>query len=77
MSTAVKQPYAKGLRRTEEILSTTRQMLIDEGAEALTMRRIAAKLDMSLSNLQHYFSTKGEKRSDAGRTTMRFCSIHK
>eukprot|EP00439_Symbiodinium_sp_Y106_P089171 s1_g1707.t1 len=33
-------------------------MLIEEGAEAVTMRRVAAKLGMSLSNLQHYFSTK-------------------
>ncbi len=58
MSTATRQPYAKGLRRTEEILAATRQMLIEEGAEAVTMRRVAAKLGMSLSNLQHYFSTK-------------------
>lgn len=58
MSTTARQSYAKGVRRTEEILSATREMLIREGAEALTMRRIAAKLDMSLSNLQHYFSTK-------------------
>eukprot|EP00435_Cladocopium_sp_Y103_P076767 s1_g506.t1 len=58
MSTATRQPYAKGLRRTEAILSATRQMLIEEGAEAVTMRRVAAKLGMSLSNLQHYFSTK-------------------
>lgn len=58
MSTAARQPYAKGVRRTEEILSATREMLIHEGAEALTMRRVAAKLGMSLSNLQHYFSTK-------------------
>ncbi|AWZ00305.1 MAG: TetR/AcrR family transcriptional regulator [Rhodobiaceae bacterium] len=58
MNTAVRQPYAKGVRRTEEILSATREMLIHEGAEALTMRRVAAKLDMSLSNLQHYFTTK-------------------
>ncbi len=58
MNTAVKQPYAKGLRRKEKILSATREMLIHEGAEALTMRRVAAKLGMTLSNLQHYFSTK-------------------
>lgn len=58
MSSAVRQPYAKGLRRTEKILSATREMLINEGAEALTMRRVATTLGMSLSNLQHYFSTK-------------------
>jgi AcrR family transcriptional regulator len=58
MSSTVRQPYAKGLRRTETILSVTREMLIHEGAEALTMRRVATTLGMSLSNLQHYFSTK-------------------
>lgn len=58
MSSTVRQPYAKGLRRTETILSVTREMLINEGSEALTMRRVATTLGMSLSNLQHYFSTK-------------------
>ncbi len=58
MQTQKRRTNAKGVRRIEQILAATRNMIINEGAGALTMRRLAATLGMSLSNLQHYFPTK-------------------
>ncbi len=48
----------KGLRKREQILSAAVAMLIAGGAGDLTMRTLAARLEMSLGNLQYYFASK-------------------
>lgn len=48
----------KGLGRAHEILRTARGLLAAEGYAGLSMRRVAAEVGMSLSNLQHYYPGK-------------------
>ena len=48
----------KGLGRAHEILRTARELLAAEGYAGLSMRRVAAGVGMSLSNLQHYYPGK-------------------
>ena len=48
----------KGLERAHEILHTARALLAAEGYAGLSMRRVAAGVGMSLSNVQHYYQNK-------------------
>jgi AcrR family transcriptional regulator len=48
----------KGLGRAHEILSAARTLLAADGYAGLSMRRVAAETGMSLSNLQHYYTSK-------------------
>jgi AcrR family transcriptional regulator len=48
----------KGLGRAHEILRAARELLAAEGYAGLSMRRVAAEVGMSLSNLQHYYPGK-------------------
>ena len=48
----------KGLGRAHEILRVARELLAAEGYAGLSMRRVAAQVGMSLSNLQHYYPGK-------------------
>jgi AcrR family transcriptional regulator len=48
----------KGYRRAREILQTARSLLVSEGYAGLSMRTIAARLGVSLSNVQHYYPSK-------------------
>src|SRR6266571_8576198 len=48
----------KGLGRAHEILRAARELLAAEGYAGLSMRRVAAGVGMSLSNLQHYYPGK-------------------
>jgi AcrR family transcriptional regulator len=52
--------HAKGRQRVQDIINTATNVLAFEGYSAFTMRNIAAKLGMSLRNLQYYFQTKGD-----------------
>lgn len=49
---------AKGQKRVEEILYAARDILIDEGFQGLTMRKIARRCDMSVGNVAYYFEGK-------------------
>ncbi|WP_286861442.1 MULTISPECIES: TetR/AcrR family transcriptional regulator [Sphingobacterium] len=44
--------------RLNQILSTTITLLIKEGAENLSMRKVAKNANLSLSNLQYYYKDK-------------------
>lgn len=48
----------KGLGRAHEILQAGRTLLAAEGYAGLSMRRVAAEVGMSLSNVQHYYQSK-------------------
>lgn len=45
----------RGLERAEKILMSARDILIFEGYAGLTMRKVAIRAGMSLSNVQHYY----------------------
>lgn len=51
---------AKGELRREAILTEARGMLLGEGYQNLSLRRIAAALNISIGNLQYYFSSKDD-----------------
>jgi AcrR family transcriptional regulator len=48
----------KGFERAHEILHAARGLFAAEGYAGLTMRRVAAQVGMSLSNVQHYYQSK-------------------
>ncbi len=48
----------KGLGRAHDILHAARLLLAAEGYAGLSMRRVAAGVGMSLSNVQHYYQSK-------------------
>jgi AcrR family transcriptional regulator len=48
----------KGIERAQEVLAAARALVVAEGFACLSMRRVAAEAGMSLSNVQHYFSSK-------------------
>jgi AcrR family transcriptional regulator len=48
----------KGMSRAHDILRAARGLLAAEGYAGLSMRRVAAEVGMSLSNLQHYYQSK-------------------
>lgn len=50
--------YSRGAKGVEQILRKSEQLLVDEGAGALTLRRIAAECGMKQSNLLYYFKSK-------------------
>jgi AcrR family transcriptional regulator len=48
----------KGLERAHDILVAAREIFASEGYAGLSMRRVAAEVGMSLSNVQHYYKSK-------------------
>jgi AcrR family transcriptional regulator len=48
----------KGLGRAQDILYAARALLAADGYAGLSMRRVAAEVGMSLSNVQHYYQSK-------------------
>ena len=48
----------KGLGRAQDILHAARALLAADGYAGLSMRRVAAQVGMSLSNVQHYYQSK-------------------
>jgi AcrR family transcriptional regulator len=48
----------KGLGRAHDILHAARALLAAEGYAGLSMRKVAAEVGMSLSNVQHYYQSK-------------------
>jgi AcrR family transcriptional regulator len=48
----------KGMERAHAIVEAARQIIAAEGYAGLSMRRVAADVGVSLSNVQHYFSSK-------------------
>jgi len=56
--------YARGKDVYEQILRAAFNVLVEHGAGALTMRRVAAECGTQSGNLQYYFRTKSELISD-------------
>ena len=50
----------KGLGRALDILHAARSLLAAEGYAGLSMRRVAAEVGISLSNVQHYYQSKDD-----------------
>lgn len=50
----------KGAAKRNEILAAARTVLIEEGNMALTARRVARELNVSLSHVQYYFPDRNE-----------------
>ncbi|MET0858194.1 MAG: TetR/AcrR family transcriptional regulator [Telluria sp.] len=48
----------KGLGRAKDILQAGRDLLAADGYAGLSMRRVAAEVGISLSNVQHYYQSK-------------------
>ncbi|WP_426174434.1 TetR/AcrR family transcriptional regulator [Massilia sp. TWR1-2-2] len=48
----------KGLGRAKDILQAARELLAADGYAGLSMRRVAAEVGISLSNVQHYYQSK-------------------
>jgi AcrR family transcriptional regulator len=48
----------KGLGRALDILHAARSLLAADGYAGLSMRRVAAEVGISLSNVQHYYQSK-------------------
>lgn len=48
----------KGYARATGILQAAREIFASEGYGGLTMRRVAAQVGVSLSNVQHYYKSK-------------------
>ncbi len=48
----------KGLGRAHEILQAARSILAEEGYAGMSMRAVASKVGISLSNVQHYYQSK-------------------
>lgn len=60
MITAPSRPgiYARGSETVDQILKAALGVLIDEGAEAFTLRRIAARCDLKVGNVSYHFPRK-------------------
>ncbi len=50
----------KGQKRSEEILDAATGLLNEEGFYGFSMRRVADRLEIRLSNVQYYFQTPAE-----------------
>lgn len=48
----------KGLERAHAILGAARLIIASDGYAGLSMRRVAAEVGVSLSNVQHYYNSK-------------------
>lgn len=47
-------------QRRDKILDTSVKLIIEEGFQKLSMRKIASRMGMSATNLYHYFDNKDE-----------------
>lgn len=50
----------RGQARRDAVLETAREVLVEEGFDQFVLRRVAAKADMKLGNLQYYFATRDD-----------------
>ncbi|WP_288456632.1 TetR family transcriptional regulator [uncultured Sphingomonas sp.] len=59
-TTTIARPgiYARGTETVDTILRAALDLLIDEGATAFTIRRIAARCDMKVGNVSYHFPRK-------------------
>jgi AcrR family transcriptional regulator len=55
-----RKPRGQGHERPDEILAAAKQMFVTEGFEAVTTRKLAAKVGLSQTGLYVYFKSKDE-----------------
>lgn len=53
-------PVSKGEQRRSEILAAARRILVDDGYDYLVLREVAARLGITLGNLQYYYPTRDD-----------------
>jgi len=54
----------KGQQRVEIILNAARDILVEEGYPGMSMRKVAARCDMTVGNLSYYFASKTDLLND-------------
>ena len=54
------QPRRRGSARVEEILDAARHVLAQEGYAEFSLRRVARRVNIRLSTLQHYFPSRDD-----------------
>ncbi|ABH00825.1 conserved hypothetical protein (plasmid) [Rhodococcus jostii RHA1] len=52
--------YAKGIRRRQEILDRTLEVVVDKGIDGTSLRAIGEAIEVSHAALRHYFSSREE-----------------
>lgn len=50
----------RGAARRDAVLTVARELLVEDGFDQFVLRRVAAKADMTLGNLQYYFATRDD-----------------
>jgi AcrR family transcriptional regulator len=50
----------RGQVRRDALLATAREVLVEEGFDQFVLRRVAARAEMKLGNLQYYFATRDD-----------------
>ena len=50
----------RGAARRDAVLAVARELLVEEGFDQFVLRRVAAKAEMKLGNLQYYFATRDD-----------------
>ncbi|MEU4602699.1 TetR/AcrR family transcriptional regulator [Kribbella sp. NPDC023972] len=50
----------RGQVRRDALLATAREVLVEDGFDQFVLRRVAAKAEMKLGNLQYYFTTRDD-----------------
>jgi AcrR family transcriptional regulator len=50
----------RGQARRDAVLATARDLLVEAGFDQFVLRRVAAKAEMTLGNLQYYFATRDD-----------------
>lgn len=68
---------SRGTVRAEEILAAARRVLAEDGFAGFTLRRIAARVRIRLSTLQHYYPTKEDLfRAVVEETTAEYDAVY-
>jgi AcrR family transcriptional regulator len=50
----------KGEQRRQDILSCARKLLVEDGYDCFVLREVAARVGVTLGNLQYYFATRDD-----------------
>jgi AcrR family transcriptional regulator len=56
-ASSARGPYAKGVRRRQEILDRALEVFADRGSSGTSLRAIAAEIDIEHPTIRHYFDS--------------------
>jgi len=51
---------SKGQQRQQEILAAARRLLVEDGYDCFILREVAARVGVTLGNLQYYYATRDD-----------------